>query len=325
MARVTARDVAQAAGVSQTTVSFVLNDRADQTISESTRLAVLDAARRLDYVPSGAARNLRRGRSNVVLCVIPDIPVTEVMEVFRRGLSRVLEASGLTCVFLHTEDGTQLTGLWSHVDPVVVLSFGALGRTDAEHIRRTGVALIDDLLGTSGKALTGLDQTQIGELQVRHLAARGHTRIGFGTVGDPREAAFCAPRLHGAQQACGSLGLLPPVVFPVEYTRVSGLAAARHWADHQVTAVAAFNDLVGLTLLAGARDAGLGVPEDLAVVGVDNLPIAALVSPQLSTVAIDPLVLATALAGHIVAAAGMPESPTEPSGSALRLIEREST
>ncbi|MEV0248051.1 LacI family DNA-binding transcriptional regulator [Nocardia sp. NPDC050712] len=321
----TARDVAVAAGVSQTTVSFVLNDRPDQSISESTRRAVLNAARKLDYVPSGAARSLRRGRSNVVLCVIPDIPVTEVMEVFRRGLSRALAASGLTCAFLHTEEGARLTDLWSHVDPVVVLSFGTLGRKDADHIRRTGVALIEDLLGTSGMAMTGLDQTQIGELQVRHLAARGHTRIGFGAVEDPREAVFCVPRLRGAAAACRSLGLLAPVEFPVDYTRGGGRAAARHWAEEGVTAVAAFNDLAGLAVLAGARDAGLEVPADLAVVGVDDLPISSLVSPQLSTVAIDPLVLAAAVAGHVVVAAGMPGPGGEPGGSALRLIERDST
>jgi len=322
MARVTARDVAHAAGVSQATVSFVLNDRADQAISQATKQAVLDAVHRLGYVPSGAARSLRSGRSSVALCVIPDLPVTEGMEVFRRTLSRVLGRSGLTCVFLHAENGQPLTELWPHVHPAVVLAFGPLAPADAQHIRRTGIALADDLLGTAGVPITGFDQAQVGDLQVRHLAGRGHTRIGFGSVADPREAVIGVARLRGAEEACRARGLPAPVVVPVDYTAPSGRAAVHRWREAGVTAVAAFNDLVGLTLLAGARDTGLAVPGDLAVVGVDDLPVASLVDPMLTTVEIDAEVPATALARWILAEAGMPVPDTGPTGPALRLLER---
>lgn len=308
-------------------MSFVLNDRPDQTISEATRRAVLDAVRTLGYVPSGAARSLRRGRSSVVLCVIPDIPVSQAMEEFRRTLSRILGASGLTCVFLHAENGLPLGELWPHVHPAVVLSFGGLDPADAEHIRRTGVPLVDDLLGTMGATITDLDQSQIGDMQVRHLAARGHLRIGFGAVADPREEAFCVPRLRGARAACARLGLPAPVVAAVGYTPGSARAALGLWrgpAAAAVTGVAAFNDLVALSVLAGAADAGLAVPGDLAVVGVDDLPVAALTRPGLTTIAIDAEVPATEVARRILVEAGMP-APSGTSGPALRLVERATT
>jgi DNA-binding LacI/PurR family transcriptional regulator len=323
VARVTARDVARAAGVSQATVSFVLNDRADQSISESTRRAVLDAVHRLGYVPSGAARSLRRGRSNVVLCLVPDLPVSPAMEEFRRTLGRVLGASGLACVFLHTDAGMPLAGLWPHVHPAVVLSFGPLDEADAAQIRHAGVALVDDVVGAV--AATGLDQAHVGDLQVRHLAARGHTRLGVGAVVDPREDAVAGPRRRGAEDACRDLGLAAPVVVPVEDTPGGGLAAVRRWAAAGVTAVAAFNDVVALAVLSGARAAGLDVPGDLAVVGVDDLPVAALAEPALTTVFIDAAVPATVLARRILAEAGMPTTADGPPGPALRLVVREST
>ncbi|WP_344413218.1 LacI family DNA-binding transcriptional regulator [Pseudonocardia ailaonensis] len=321
----TARDVARAAGVSQATVSFVLNERADQSISEGTRRAVLEAVHRLGYVPSGAARSLRRGRSNVVLCLIPDIPVSQAMEEFRRTLSQVLGESGLTCVFLHTEGGMRLAELWPHVHPAVVLSFGRLDDADAEQIRRTGVALVDDVLGPNGVAAHGLDQAQVGDLQVRHLAARGHTRLGYGAVVDPREDAIAGQRLCGAEEACRALGLPAPVVVPVDYTPESGLEAVGRWTAAGVTAVAAFNDIVALALLSGARALGLDVPGRLAVVGVDDLPVAALARPALTSVAIHATVPATALATLILAEAGKPAPAGSPPGPALRLVVRGSS
>lgn len=322
MARVTSRDVARAAGVSQTTVSFVLNDRADQTISDATRQAVLDAVRKLGYVPSGAARSLRKGRSSVVLCVLPDFPVAQAMEEFKVVLSAVLGGSGLTCVFLHEVAGLPLAQLWQHVHPAVVVSFGRLAPDDAERIRRAGIPLVDDLFGPQGVAVHGLDQAEIGAMQVRHLAERGHTRIGFGAVGDPREEGFCAPRLRGAERACRELGLPMPVVRTTDYTVAGGTDAVRGWAAEpdRVTAVAAFNDLVGLAVLAGARSVGVTVPTDLAVIGVDDLPAAALAEPRLTTIAFDTTVSASALAGRVLAEAGVPAPPPAQLGPALRLV-----
>ena len=80
MAKVTSADVARASGVSRTTVSYVLNSTPGASVSDSTRRRVLDAAAQLGYAPSAAARTLRRGRSDLVLCVLPDWPVGPAVE-----------------------------------------------------------------------------------------------------------------------------------------------------------------------------------------------------------------------------------------------------
>lgn len=329
MPRVTARDVAREAGVSQATVSFVLNDRADQSISEGTRTAVLAAVQKLGYIPSGAARSLRRGRGNVVLCVIPDFPVAQAMEEFKLVLGRILGEAGYACVFLHTEAAAQpLSQLWPHVDPAVVVSFGQLRAEDAESIQRAGIALIDGVFGPAGGAVTGLDQAEIGRMQVRHLVQVGHARIGYGAVEDDRERAFCAPRVRGAKEACRELGVPAPTVLPLEYSRESARGALLRWTTgpSPVTAVATFNDLAATAVLAAAVDEGVAVPDDLAIIGVDNLTVSALTTPTLSTLAINLAVSAHTLAAHVLDEAGAtgprPEPTNEP---VLTLLHRETT
>ncbi|WP_083734302.1 LacI family DNA-binding transcriptional regulator [Actinomadura sp. CNU-125] len=96
--RPTSSDVARAAGVSQTTVSFVLNNRPGQSIPEETRRRVLDAARRLDYRPHASARALAAGRSDIVLLSIPDLPIGQGISRFVEGLAAALADHGLTLV-----------------------------------------------------------------------------------------------------------------------------------------------------------------------------------------------------------------------------------
>jgi DNA-binding LacI/PurR family transcriptional regulator len=96
--RVTSADVARMAGVSRATVSYVLNDTPHQTISADTRDRVLHAAAELGYAPSAAARTLRTGRSDVVLCLLPDWPIGQEVGALLTNLSGALAGHGLTFV-----------------------------------------------------------------------------------------------------------------------------------------------------------------------------------------------------------------------------------
>lgn len=326
MARVTSKDVAREAGVSQTTVSFVLNDRADQTIPAETRNAVLAAARRLGYVPSAAARTLRRGRSNVVLCVQPDFPIAQSLEEFKITLSRVLGEAGYACLFVHADTTTRpLAELWAHVQPAVVVTFGPLSPGDAEPIRNAGIAIVDNVFEPENRSLTGLDQREVGRLQVQHLVDRGHQRIGFGAVDDPRERPFCAPRLGGATDACRELGLPELTVVSMPYSADSARSALDTWTG--VTAVAAFNDLVALAVLAACREKGVAVPGDLAIIGVDDIDAASMAGPALTTIAIDLTIPARTLAARILEVAGVEASAKAgpETGPILTLVPRETT
>src|ERR1700712_4591685 len=94
--RVSSQDVAEAAGVSRTTVSFVLNDRPNVSIPETTRKRIWEAADRLGYTPSPEARALKLGRSEIVLCLLPDWPITGPVGIFLELMSAELAARGLT-------------------------------------------------------------------------------------------------------------------------------------------------------------------------------------------------------------------------------------
>ncbi|WP_067700372.1 LacI family DNA-binding transcriptional regulator [Nocardia jejuensis] len=328
MARVTSKDVAREAGVSQTTVSFVLNARSDQSIPAETRDAVLAAASRLGYVPSAAARSLRSGRSNVVLCVLPDFPVAQAMEEFKITLSHVLGESGYACVFMHGDDTARpLAQLWQHVQPAVVLAFGALSSADVRSLRATGIALLDNVFESEFVRAAGLDQHDVGRMQALHLIERGHARIGFAAVEDPRERAFCAPRLEGVREVCRAHGLPAPAVATVRYREDGARAALHAWSAAAVTAIAAFNDLAALAVLAACRSGDIAVPGSMAIIGVDDILAASLTDPPLSTIAIDLDVPARTLAARILELAGSVTAPRvgAPQRPVWTLIAREST
>lgn len=330
MRRITSKDVAREAGVSQTTVSFVLNGNVDQGISEKTRRRVLATAQRLGYVPSAAARSLTTGRSNVVLCVVPDFPVTQAMDEFKVELSRVLGQSDLACVYLHSAGVRQpLADMWQHVHPAVVVSFGELDQVDAETIRGAGIGLIDGLFSPEAGHFTGVEQARLGRIQVDYLASRGHRLIGYAVVRDPRESRFFTPRSEGAAAACADLGLPPPMLRVMDETPESGTDAVRAWRHAGITAVAAYNDMTALAIVNVCHRLGVAIPAELAVMGVDDLQLSALVSPSLTTIAMDLTAAAQTLAGQIVELLGdvdrgNPASPAAADHEMFRLVGRES-
>ncbi|MCD9872765.1 LacI family DNA-binding transcriptional regulator [Streptomyces guryensis] len=331
MPRVTSKDVAREAGVSQTTVSFVLNGKDEHGLSAETRRRVLETAKRLGYVPSGAGRALRKGRSKVVLCVVPDFPVAEAMEQFKLALGRSLGEAGYTCVYLHhAGTTTPLAELWQHVQPAVVVAFGSLSPDDTQSLHRAEIPLIDGVFTPDGTHLTGLSQEDIGRLQIEHLAARGHRHIGYAALDDPRERPFCRPRLRGATRACSDLGLPAPQVVSMRYSRDSARNAVAEWTQGAtpVTAVAAFNDLAALAVLASCRIQHIVVPDDLALIGVDDLPMSSLAVPALTTIRMDLTAAADNLASSVLSTVGA-QPPTAPSGpdaaDILAIVPRETT
>lgn len=302
MTRVTSRDVAKAAGVSQTTVSFVLNGRADQGISRETRDNVLAQAHALGYVPSAAARSLRMGTSGVVLCILPDWPVTQAMEEFRISLSATLAGADLSCVYFHQSSGAgpATASLWQQTNPAVIVAFGELDESDSAAVARAGIPLLNGVFGANTAALTGLDQRSIGSTQVEHLANKGHRRIAFCHPVDPREDRFGRPRFEGARDTCRQLGLEPLIELALDGSSRPALTAVTTAAAENVTAIAAANDLAALAVVDACRTLNLNVPVDLAVIGVDDLAAASLVSPRLSTVSINLSGYARHLAQSIV-------------------------
>ena len=340
MGGVTSADVARESGVSRTTVSYVLNGTAGTSISEATRRRVLEAAERLGYAPSAAARTLRSGRSDLVLCVLPDWPVGPVVETMLDHLADELAERELSVLVHHVRGDRPLTHLWRAVTPRTVVGLTPFEPDEVRAMRRAGIQVVGEDVddGASGPAdsaepgghgarapATSAEDPQpiIGRLQADRLVARGCRRIGYATTADPRVADFAAARLAGVRAACGEHGLAEPVVIPVRVDAASGAEAVAAWTQADVDGVAAYNDEVAFAVLAGARGAGLDVPADLAVIGVDDVPLAALASPPLTTVTQSIEREASYLAACVLAALDGEDAPPRPH-DAPALVERDS-
>jgi DNA-binding LacI/PurR family transcriptional regulator len=326
--RVTSADVAREAGVSRATVSYVLNNTPHQTIPPETRRRVLDAAARLDYAPSAAARTLRSGRSDVVLCLLPDWPVGQQVGMLLSQLSAALARYGMTFVaHPSTRADRPVAEIWKALTPAAVLAFEEISDDEIGAMRAAGVAPLVALLGRSRQRRRELEvpQQRVGRLQAEHLAAAGHTRLGYAYPDDPRVAIFADPRLEGTRSACAELGLEPPVVRTVPLEQAAAAAAVTAWHAGSITGICAYNDEVALAVLAGLRQSGLAAPADLAVIGVDDIPPARLAVPPLSTVATDQTVVAGHLADTIVNVIAGKPGPDSPDSSMNRVIRREST
>ncbi|HET9516811.1 MAG TPA: LacI family DNA-binding transcriptional regulator [Actinoplanes sp.] len=326
----TSADVARAAGLSRATVSYVLNDTPHQKIPEETRRRVLAAAARLEYAPSAAARALRSGRSDVVLCLLPDWPVGPEVGALLGHLSTELARRGWTLAVHPTTGGDRpIAQLWRAITPAAVLAFEELSDDDISAMRAAGVAVVVALLGRSSRRPRELEvpQQRVGRLQAQHLAATGHSRLGYAYPDDPRLAGFARPRLEGVAAACTELGLDPPAVQTVPLEADAAAVAIQLWRGNTpaVTGVCAYNDDVALAVLAGLRLLGLEAPTDLAVVGVDDIAAARLAAPPLTTVTTDQSAVARQLTDTIIAAIADESPPSRPGAEVARLVRRAST
>lgn len=280
---VTSADVARASGVSRTTVSYVLNDTPGVTISDATRRRVLETAASLGYAPSAAARTLRAGRSDLVLAVLPDWPIGPVLDDLLEQLADALAERGLAMLVHHGRGTRPMATLWRAVQPRTVVTFAVLAESDLRALAQAGIQVVD-ATGGVGEQEAGEPQDHIGRLQVEHLVAGGRRRIAWAGTTDARLAEFARRRLAGVAAACADLGLQAPVAVDLDLSAASAVEAARAWRAAGVDAVAAYNDEVALAVLSGLRGAGLAVPDDVAVIGVDDVPAAALACPPLSSV-----------------------------------------
>jgi len=318
--RPTSRDVAAAAGVSRATVGFVLNRTPSQTISEPTRRAVLDAARRLGYVPSAAARTLRSGRSRLVLLLTPPWVRTETLSDFTRTVTEELAALGYVTV-THVTAGSAHPVL-AAMTPAAVVSLAPLDPDDEAHLAAQHVPYVPAYLGDypgNPRTLT-IAQQDIGAAQARHLLERGYTRLVFVQPAESGYAGRTDGRWAGVRDAAGTA--VPRLVVGDDLP-----AHVRTWAaDDERVGVCAFDDGTALPVLAALRDAGVDVPGRVGVVGVDDSSAARHTHPPLTSVRLDLATQAHDLARRVAAAVeGEPAPDPTPMEHPTRVVARAST
>ena len=291
--------------MSRATVSYVLNGVSQRGISEVTAIRVREAAARLGYLHSAAARSLRRGRSDLVLLVVGDWPYSHAVSLTIDHLTRELASRGQT-VLVHqrSPESRPVAELCWTVDASAVIALEGVSDREEETLQAAGIHVTHprtaEIPGHPGILVA--DSPDIGRLQVEHLAAAGHRRIGYALPDDPRLSVFALPRLRGAQALCNDLGIAAPQEQRVPLDSSGAAAAVAAWRStgDPITAVCAYNDEVALAVLAGLRAHGLTAPTDMAVVGVDNIPAADLATPPLTTVDFHPAAIGRYLAAIVL-------------------------
>jgi len=326
--RVTATDVAREAGVSQATVSYVLNDTPSQKIPDATRQRVHDAVAKLGYTRSAAARALRKGRSDTVLLVLPDMPIGPHLAHMIEALTEDLGKAGLSLLTRQQQPRHALAALCRELAPAAVITFGPVEAADHRAMRAAGIYVTSALPGPASNQEGSLvvPNELIGRLQASHLAAAGHRHIGYAAPTDARVKPIFDLRLSGVRAGCLELGLDEPIVQPVALDVDSAASAASAWrlADPPVTAVCAYNDEVAFALLAGMRALRLTAPDDLAVIGVDNVPTAPFASPPLTTVDQDIAAISVHLSRMVTHGIAGKRPPRPPRSDVITLVVRES-
>lgn len=298
--RTTLKQVAARAGVSPTTASFVLNDVEGSNISEATRERVQSVARELGYVASAAARSLVSGRTQtigMVVCQADLLLVDRFVPALLYGLNQVAReqayhvlTEGIDTV--RSDDAYNDLVRAHNIDGLIVLD-PRRGDGGLARLIRDGfpVVTLGEVPGEDPYRVLGDDEGGMRRA-TEHLIALGHERIAHLTF-SPLGFAGTDDRLAGYRAALEAAGLTfdQDLVEEVAYSPASGSAAmARLLArDRSFTAVTCGNDTVALGAMAALDDAGLRIPDDVAVVGYDDLPIAPFMRPALTTIQSTPV------------------------------------
>jgi DNA-binding LacI/PurR family transcriptional regulator len=293
--RITSYDVAEAAGVSQTTVSFVLNEVPGASISDETRRRVLAVAEELGYVPDAAAQALGRGRTHII-----GVVVTTLADPFIGTIVQIIESAareqGYTVILASSNDISEremeaVRMLQSRrVDGVIVTSsrVGALYQERLEQLN-VPVVLINSLVQHNGLYTfsIGIDNRHGGWLAAGHLIQKGHRQIAY--LASPADRGDNMERMAGYRDALceGGIEFDPSLV--VQGTgRAGGGQRALHALlslNDPPSAAFCYNDMTAIGLMDAARGAGLSLPQDLAIVGFDDIAFARLAYPPLTTIA----------------------------------------
>ncbi|GAA2615710.1 LacI family DNA-binding transcriptional regulator [Streptomyces roseoviolaceus] len=291
--RATLEAVAARARVGRGTASRVING--SDRVSAASREAVLRAVRELGYVPNQAARALVRRRTDTVAFVV----AVEQERVFWeepyfsaivRGATAGLADGGIQLLLAIAEpqqDRDRLTAFLKarHVDGVLLSSFRGDDPLPAD-IEQSGTPTV--LVGRPTGYVPGwsvdVDNTEGARLAVRHLVERGRRRIA--TITGPLDIQAGVDRLAGFHDVLRESGLAPSAVANGNFTQASGVAAMQQLLDQapELDAVFAASDSMAAGALHALRQEGRQVPEDVAVVGFDDSPVAAETDPPLTSV-----------------------------------------
>ena len=294
--RVTSQDVANLAGVSRTTVSFVLNDVKGFNISPETRQKVRDAAESLNYVPDATAQALASRRAKAIGLVMTRSPHHIATDAFlpqiSGGLMEVIKDNKLRLLIEYVEaehqDRAYLELARSkHIDGMILLT-PRLDDAGLKKLEQMDVptVLMGEIEGSNLYSVD-VDNELAARKAVRHLLELGHTRIACITNA-PATYTAAPDRVRGYRNALSDAGISPDdsLIRYADFTPESGYAEMNSLLESgkQFTAVFVASDNVAMGVKAALIEAGKKVPEDISLVGFDDIPWAQYANPPLTTI-----------------------------------------
>jgi len=285
----TLNDVAQFAGVSTCTVSRVLANK--NYISDKTRQRVLEAVDELDYRPNQLAKSLKLGRSNTIALIIPSIQ-NQIFPDITKGVEDFARKSGFTVVLCNTDEDIEIEKEYIEklrtrlTDGFIIASM----TSDSAHVRKLRsegfpVVLTGRVYDDSIDAVA-IDNVQAAYDATRYLIGSGHQAIALAM--GRQEISIYADRLVGYQRALEESGLVFDESLIMYETNGSAsfyaLTTQMLHSGRKIDAVLATSDAKALAAMRAILDYGCSIPDDISVMGIDNVEISALIEPPLTTV-----------------------------------------
>ncbi len=329
--RPTINDIAKRVGLSKASVSRALNGKQD--VDPETRKRVLKVAAQVGYVPSASARALSNGRSNCLGLLVPTLTWPWILEVLR-GVAEEIERSGYSLILYTTSGGEDSEReFMSQVVPAgavdglaLVIPLGML-----EYIERLAkgglpVVVVDDRGHYPDLPTVATTNVEGGRSATLHLVERGRRRIAM--LNGPHDFGCNRDRLEGYKSGLQKAGLQfdPKLVVDSDFKESGGASAMTTLlaADPKLDAVFVANDVMAFGAMRALRNSGRRVPDDVAVVGFDDIPASAMTHPPLSTVR-QPLYEMGRTAASMVMAAVRGESIAKRIELPTSLVIRESS
>lgn len=278
--RVTILDVAARAGVHAATVSRALNR--PEKVADETRRKVEEAVDALGFAPNRAARGLITGRTGNIAVIVPDI-TNPFFALLVRSVERAARLADQQVLLVDTGERTEeeeraARTLGPEVDGLIVVSPRKLHRS----LDKQDTPTVFVNRPAKGRPSVSMRSGPAAIDAMRHLAELGHERLVY--VGGPKGAWAATERRDAVVRTGPKVGIDVEVLRATEPTVEGASQAVDVVLSSGATAVMTFNDQLALGVIAGLSQRGVRVPDDVSVVGCDDVPMAALVAPPLTTI-----------------------------------------
>lgn len=326
--RIRIAEVARAAGVARSTAALAL--RGSPALREETRRRVAEAAAALGYVYDRAAARLRSGRSHTVGLVLPNIANPFYAELVA-GIDAALDDAGYVALLVSTAESPErqarvLARLREHgVDGVILSPAEGTPAALLDRLAAWGLPHVQAVRAFRRGACVRADDRRGARLAAEHLIRLGHRRIAL--LGGAADTPVARDRLAGWRGALAAAGLAAAEHVPTpagDRAAAAEAAAALTLRRPEVTALLCLSDTVAIGAMLGLRRAGREPGRDVAVVGFDDVPEAALWRPALTTVAVGAREIGAAAAALLLARVADPAAPARRIALPPRLVVRQS-